>query len=155
MEYVMVNISLRPATITDIPDLLPLIAQLGYPMTDRELAVQFSEFVALEGYGVVVACHQDRVIGFIAWSLSRLFIAPKWRYHIEALIIQEAYRGQGIGKSLMTHLEALVAGEGKAALIDLTSGTRRAGDGTHDFYKALGYKNEGFMAKLYLRKEIP
>ncbi|AIK97086.1 GNAT family N-acetyltransferase [Candidatus Odyssella acanthamoebae] len=150
----MVNISLRPATITDIPDLLPLIDQLGYPTTEEELATRFSEFVALEGYGVVVACHQNRVIGFIAWSLSRVFVASKLRYHIEALIIDEAYRGQGIGKHLMTHFEALVVSCGKPVLIDLTSGYRRAAEGTHDFYKALGYKNEGPMAKLYLRKEI-
>ena len=26
--------------------------------------------------------------------------------------------------------------------------------GAHNFYKALGYHNEGYMAKLYLRKEI-
>ena len=31
---------------------------------------------------------------------------------------------------------------------------RRAQDGTHDFYKRIGYKNEGHMAKLYLRKEL-
>lgn len=40
------------------------------------------------------------------------------------------------------------------AIIDLTSGLRRASEGTHEFYKKLGYKNEGLMAKLYLRKEI-
>ena len=39
-------------------------------------------------------------------------------------------------------------------IIDLTSGLRRAKDGTHGFYKKLGYNNEGSMAKLYLRKEI-
>lgn len=40
------------------------------------------------------------------------------------------------------------------AIIDLTSGLRRSNEGTHEFYTKLGYKNEGFMAKLYLRKEI-
>lgn len=39
-------------------------------------------------------------------------------------------------------------------IIGLTSGMRRANEGTHEFYKKLGYKNEGAMAKLYLRKEI-
>ncbi len=39
-------------------------------------------------------------------------------------------------------------------IIDLTSGLRRAKDGSHEFYKSIGYQNEGHMAKLYLRKEI-
>ncbi len=39
------------------------------------------------------------------------------------------------------------------AIIDLTFGLR-ANEGTHEFDKKLGYKNEGFMAKLYLRKKI-
>jgi hypothetical protein len=39
-------------------------------------------------------------------------------------------------------------------IIDLTSGLRRAKAGSHEFYKNLGYKNEGYMAKLYLRKEL-
>ena len=44
--------------------------------------------------------------------------------------------------------------DNKQVIIDLTSGLRREKDGTHEFYKNLGYQNEGFMAKLYLRKEI-
>ncbi len=150
----MVNISLRPAIPSDIPALLPLLAQLGYPTTVTDLRSRFSEFVALEGYGVVVALEQDRVIGFIAWSSSPIFIASKVRYHVEALIVRETYRGQGIGKQLMAYLENFIIQQGKSALIDLTSGLRRATEGTHDFYKALGYKNEGSMAKLYLRKKI-
>lgn len=39
-------------------------------------------------------------------------------------------------------------------IIDLTSGIRRANEGTHQFYNNLGYKNDGYMAKLYLRKEL-
>lgn len=39
-------------------------------------------------------------------------------------------------------------------IIELTSGIRRAKDGTHAFYHAPGYQDEGYMAKFYLRKEI-
>jgi hypothetical protein len=38
------------------------------------------------------------------------------------------------------------------AIIDLTSGLRRAHDGTHEFYKRIGYQNEGPMAKLIYGK---
>jgi len=39
-------------------------------------------------------------------------------------------------------------------IIDLTSGARRAADGSHEFYKNLGYANEGPKAKLYFRKML-
>ncbi|XVN42358.1 MAG: hypothetical protein RCG15_06990 [Candidatus Rickettsia vulgarisii] len=47
-----------------------------------------------------------------------------------------------------------IARKNRPAIIDLTSGLRRKEEGSHEFYKCLGYKNEGSMAKLYLRKEI-
>jgi len=47
-----------------------------------------------------------------------------------------------------------VARKNAPAIVDLTSGIRRAKDGAHQFYNGLGYKNEGPMAKEYLRKEF-
>jgi len=47
-----------------------------------------------------------------------------------------------------------IAQQHSPAIIDLTSGLRRVQDGTHEFYKRIGYKNEGPMAKFYLRKEL-
>ena len=75
------------------------------------------------------------------------------RFHIESLVVNEKYRGCGIGKKLMLFVED-IARKFSPAIIDLTSGLRRAKDGSHEFYKALGYNNEGHMAKLYLRKEV-
>lgn len=57
------------------------------------------------------------------------------------------------GKKLMFFIEER-AHNSSPAIIDLTSGLRRSKDGSHDFYKRLGYQNDGLMAKLYLRKEI-
>jgi len=48
----------------------------------------------------------------------------------------------------------MVAKKLSPCVVDLTSGFRRKKDGSHEFYKALGYANEGYMAKLYLRKEF-
>ena len=89
----------------------------------------------------------------ISWSKSHLFVQGKVRFHIECLIVDRNYRNKGVGKKLMLFVEE-VAKISRPAIIDLTSGVRRAKDGSHDFYKALGYNNEGHMAKLYLRKEV-
>lgn len=149
----MRNITLRLATIQDVPFLLPLMAQLGYPTSTEELTKRFESFTTLAGYGVAVACCDLKIIGWIAWSRSQLFVADKVRFHIEGLVIDNNYRSQGVGKQLMAFVEN-IAREFSPAIIDLNSGVRRAKEGVHDFYRNLGYSNEGLMAKLYLWKEI-
>ena len=147
------SIVIRHANINDIPDILPLLAQLGYPCDLKDLRARFKRFIQNPGYGVVVACLDDRSVGWVAWSKSDLFVLDKVRFHIEGLIVEENYRGMGIGKKLMKFVED-IAKQHTPIIVDLTSGLRRASDGSHEFYKRLGYQNEGPMAKLYLRKEL-
>ena len=146
-------INLQPATISSIPAIVPLLEQLGYPVTPEELEKRFTNFIKKDGYGVVIATYESQPIGMISWSKSHLFVQGKVRFHIECLIVDRNYRNQGVGKKLMLFVEE-VAKISRPAIIDLTSGVRRAKDGSHDFYKALGYNNEGHRAKLYLRKEV-
>lgn len=144
---------IRLAIEEDISQILPLMEQLGYPQNLTELKKHFEIFTKQEGYGVAVAKNNEVVIGWVAWSRSLLFVNSKMRIHIEGLIVSNEYRGQGIGKKLMNFVEN-IAKANSPCIIDLTSGLRRANDGTHEFYKSLDYHNEGEMAKMYLRKEV-
>ena len=146
-------ITTRYANINDTPGILPLLEQLGYPTNIEGLRLKFNDFIQNPGYGVAIAEENSRIIGFVAWSMSKLFVLDKVRFHIEGIATHEKYRGKGIGRKLMEFVER-IAFEHSPAIIDLTSGIRRAKEGTHEFYKKLGYKNEGHMAKLYLRKEL-
>ncbi|QQV75198.1 hypothetical protein H6P87_00746 [Rickettsia tillamookensis] len=146
-----VNISL--ATPDNITNIISLMAQLGYPSSSEELTARFKNFINSDGYGVAIASLDNKIVGFIAWSKSLLFVSNKTRIHIEALIVDENYRGRQIGKKLMEYLEE-IAEKYSPVIIDLVSGTRRVKDGTHIFYEKLGYHNSGEMAKLYLRKEL-
>ncbi|MBP7189750.1 MAG: GNAT family N-acetyltransferase, partial [Rickettsiaceae bacterium] len=102
---------------------------------------------------IAVSDVSGKVIGFVAWSKTDLVVSDAVRFHIEGLVIDKNYRSIGIGRKLMEFVESL-ARKKSPAIIDLTSGLRREKDGSHEFYKKLGYKNEGKMAKLYLRKEV-
>ncbi len=144
---------IRMVTIDDIPQLLPLMEQLGYLQNEQDFQKRFGVFMNEVGYGVSVAEQDEKIVGLVAWSKSIFFVSSKTRIHIEGLVVDEHYRGQGIGKKLMVFVEEF-AKKFSPCIIDLTSGVRRAKDGSHEFYKALGYKNEGYMAKLYLRKEV-
>ncbi|MGD9109205.1 MAG: GNAT family N-acetyltransferase [Gammaproteobacteria bacterium] len=144
---------LRKADIDDVPQLIPLMAQLGYPPELEFMQNRFADFVDNDGYGVAVAEQDDKIVGWVAWSKSMLFVLPKVRLRIEGIVVDNKYRRRGVGKKLMRFVED-VAKELSPCVIDLTSGLRRKKDGSHEFYKSLGYANEGYMAKLYLRKEF-
>jgi GNAT superfamily N-acetyltransferase len=144
-------INIRMAIQDDIPELLPLLEQLGYPVPLHEVEKRFNLFASLEDYGVAVACIAGKVVGCIAWSKSLMFLKEFTRFHVEGLVVDKHYRGQGIGKQLMNLLEDY-ASKAHPCVIDLTSNIKRAADGSHEFYKSIGYRNEGPLTKLYFRK---
>ncbi len=145
--------NIRHAELNDMPKILPLLAQLGYPCELEDFQARFIRFLNNPGYGVALCEMNTEIIGLVVWSKSELFVSDKSRFHIEGLIVSESNRSKGIGKKLMLFVEA-IAKHHSPAIVDLTSGLRRAVDGSHKFYERLGYKNEGPMAKLYLRKEL-
>jgi ribosomal protein S18 acetylase RimI-like enzyme len=149
----MKKLTIRPANNTDLSDLLPLLEQLEYPTSETAIEKRFERFVNKDGYGITVACLDEEVIGFIAWSKSLFFVSDKTRFHIEAIAVDEAHKRLGAGKKLIDYVEE-IAKKAAPSVVDLTSGVRRASEGIHEFYKNLGYKNDGFMAKLYLKKEF-
>ena len=150
MEHHMI---IRKATLLELADILPLMEQLGYVQDLAQLKKRFEVFSNQEGYGVVVSEEDGKILGLVAWSKTELFIADKARLHIEGLVVDQNARRRGIGEKLMKYVEDYAVTL-SPCIIDLTSGLRRAKDGSHEFYEALGYKNEGYMAKLYLRKEV-
>lgn len=143
----------RSVLIDDIPHLLPLMEQLGYPQLAEDLEQRLKLFIRELHYGVLLAEIAGQVVGLVAWSKSHLFVSATTRIHVEGLVVDENYRGMGVGKRLMIAVEEF-ARQFSPCIIDLTSGLRRAKDGSHDFYKSLGYYNEGQMEKLYLRKTV-
>jgi GNAT superfamily N-acetyltransferase len=145
--------NIRHAGLNDIPRLLPLLAELGYPCGLEDLTVRFKQFLQNPDYGVAVCDLNGEIAGLVAWSKSELFVSNTSKFRIEALVVMLKARGKGIGKKLMAFVEG-TAKQHMPAIVKLTSGLRRAKDGSHEFYKSLGYKNEGPMAKLYLRKEL-
>lgn len=145
--------NIRHATINDIPELILLLTELGYPCDIEDLTLRFERYMKNLGYGVAVCDVDKQIVGLIAWSKAYLFISNATRFHIESLIVAANHRGAGIGKKLMTFVE-IIAKDHQPVIVDLISGLRRAKDGTHNFYKNLGYQNEGLMEKIYLRKEL-
>lgn len=147
------NITVRPVLLEDIPQILPLMEQLGYPQDQEEFEERFHLFLRQPGYGIAVAGQSSSILGVVAWSQTFSLVIPYQRIRIEGLIVDLSYRGQGVGKALMQFVEKSVETL-RPCVIELTSGVRRAKEGTHAFYKAIGYHNDGPAEKLYLRKTL-
>ena len=150
----MNSITIRLADKQDTIQLMLLLEELEYPQQSLEaLQKRLELFYSQSGYGVAVAEQENLIVGFIGWSKSLLLAVPKTRIHIEGLIVTKKYRNQGIGKKLINYLES-IAQSYSPCIVDLTSHIKRAKDGTHAFYKALGYSNEGDVERVYLRKQV-
>lgn len=153
LKDTMCAVELRDCKIDDIPAILPLMEQFGRPTTKEILNSRFQSFIQNKDYGVVVACMNSSIIGLVAWSKSQFFIFDKLRFYIEMLVVDERYRDHGVGTKLIGFVEDFARTIGPS-VVDLTSSVRREKDGTHTFYKKLGYKNEREREKRYFRKEL-
>ena len=144
---------LREGNLKDTQALMRLMELLGYPQEMHSFQERIQLYLEKDGYGLVVAEESENIAGFVAWSMTPLLVLPKVRVHIEGIVVDQLYRGKGVGRLLLAHVEGF-AKRHNAYAVDLTSGMGRAKDGTHAFYQSLGYKNEGPFAKAYLRKDL-
>ncbi len=147
-------LNIRIAKLEDAPVLVDLSNQLGYILAletmEQKLQIYLNNAAK---YNVFVAEMDNNVIGYIAISIDELFVVSYKKMQIQGIVVDEKYKGQGIGKALMQRAEEY-ARENECGAIDLLSGIRRAASGAHHFYKSIGYENQGPMAKLYLRKNM-
>ncbi len=143
---------IRNAQHEDTESMLPLLADLGYPTTLNDFSCRLKAFLEMPGYGVVVCEFESKIIGFVAWSQSLLFVINAKRLHIEALVVHPDYRQQKVGQKLMQYVEA-IAQECSPAIVDLTSSLWRQSEmGSHTFYEKLGYENK--KQSCYFRKYV-
>jgi ribosomal protein S18 acetylase RimI-like enzyme len=142
------NTTIRAATPADLPQVLALYAQPGLddgqvlPLAQAEAI--FAAFARYPHYHLWVACdplQPQRVLGscalLVMHNLAHLG-APS--AIVEDVVVDHAWRGQGIGRQLMAHAmaEAQAAGCYKLALS--SNGKRER---AHAFYESLGFQRHG------------
>ena len=120
----------------------------------EKLIIKLPKFLTDPSYGVAVCELNQQIVSWVAWVVNEHFVREKIRFQIWGLVVSGDHRGREIGKRLIIFVEAIAAQAKAPAIIDLLSGKRRASDGSHAFYQALGYHNTGVTDKLYFRKEL-
>ena len=108
----MNTIVIRPAATQDIPALVGLTDELGYPDSEAEIRKRFEIISQSAGHKVFVALNNENVVGLMSFhALDILYGAGKIG-RITALIVTEKERGKGIGKMLVAKAEELARESG-------------------------------------------
>jgi N-acetylglutamate synthase-like GNAT family acetyltransferase len=134
-----VSVRIRDALADDADSIAALLSQLGYP-TEPDAVVRRLLRLRETGDDVVVA----EVDGGVA-GLAHLHAAPALEYDGEvaklaALVVDEAYRGTGVGRALVDAMEARARRRG-CVLFFLTTAEHRSD--AHAFYRRLGLEHTG------------
>jgi len=135
---VTAKIQVRRAALRDAERLAELSSQLGYPSTPGEVKSRLQRIRGHDGHFVGVAEIEDgRVVGWIHACVSHL-IESNPRAEIGGLVVDEAWRGSGVGKLLMQHAEDWARSKRLEAVYLRSNVIRKD---AHRFYERLGYNN--------------
>jgi ribosomal protein S18 acetylase RimI-like enzyme len=127
---------LRNAEPRDFAAVQRLIGQLGYAPGEAEFRRRFDAVMAAADHRVIVAEEGGTVVG-VLHVFERPALDKGCEAVVQALVVDEAGRGRGIGEALMREAEAWAAGRGLAAT---SLYTRTDRDRAHAFYERIGYR---------------
>lgn len=141
------TILLRPARPTDAEAIATMFTDEGYPAGPSDIVARLERF-ATPHARVIVAEHDDALLGFVAIHALPRFEHDDWIVRILALVVDAGARERGVGRSLMGEAER-VGRELGAAFIELTAGHHRPD--ARQLYESLGYDAS---VTAYLRKKL-
>lgn len=141
------TILLRPARPADAEAIATMFTDEGYPVGPSDIVARLERFASPQAR-VIVAEHEDALLGFVAIYALPRFEHDDWIVRILALVVDAGARERGVGRALMGEAER-VGRELGAAFIELTAGHHRPE--ARQLYESLGYDAS---VTAYLRKKL-
>jgi ribosomal protein S18 acetylase RimI-like enzyme len=128
-------IVVRKATAADVARLAELSEILGYPLASPSLAPRLERLLARVEDAVLVAEAESGVVGWVHGAEQELLESGR-RCEILGLVVDPAFRNQGVGRVLVRAVEQWAANRG---LDQMTVRSNVVRAESHLFYQRLGY----------------
>jgi GNAT superfamily N-acetyltransferase len=112
------QLTIRPATPTDIPQILQFIRDLATYELEPEAVLATEADLLRDGFGPTPRFHclianiEQKAVGFALYFHNYSTWRGHHGIHIEDLYVHPTQRGQGIGKALFNRIAAIAAAEG-------------------------------------------
>jgi GNAT superfamily N-acetyltransferase len=130
------SVYIRPMVEADIAGARLLLDQLGYDLTPTEIRRRYAVIANTTGHTMLLAECEARPVGLVHFYVRPALDKPP-EMIVQAIVIDAAYRGRGIGKILMSAAEGWASARGYNS-VALYSNVSRSG--AHSFYETLGYQ---------------
>jgi N-acetylglutamate synthase-like GNAT family acetyltransferase len=128
--------AIREAHAGDAPQMAALLTQLGYPSTSADVSRRLAYWLPDPMSLILVAVHSGQLVGCLSLhAIPYLERTGRWA-RIESLVVDQASRGRGTGRSLLLAAEA-AASRWDCRAVEVTSLRTRID--AHAFYQRMGY----------------
>jgi GNAT superfamily N-acetyltransferase len=128
-------LSIRPASGEDVDAIAVLCRQLGYASTSQEIRERLGTMADSRDCAVIVGEVDEVVAAFVQVSVRRAIESGEWA-EIDALVVDDARRGQGFGALMVKHVRLWARARGLARVRVRTNVSRLR---THTFYEREGF----------------
>ena len=144
----MGEVKIRSACLDDSSAIACLMSQLGYPTSSDEMKERLAAIVPDSDCMTFVAEYQKEVVGVIGVGISYYYEKNGTYGRLLALVVDEKWKGHGIGASLVAEAERWLRERAVGSIV-VNSGKQRKD--AHRFYERLGYEETGLrFVKLLL-----
>jgi GNAT superfamily N-acetyltransferase len=131
-------ISIRRMTPQDVAVAQDLLAQLGYPLDAAEVQRRYDAVTRSADHAVMVGEDDDGRVIALCHLYARPALDKPPEAVVQALVVDLAARGTGVGKIMMAAAEAWAEDHGFRSV---SLGSHVSRSDAHAFYESLGYQN--------------
>ena len=143
------SLEIREATLSDIPAIVSLMADLGYPTSAETMKERLAPIFRDPEHGTFVALRCQTVVGIVGTRVGRRY-EEDGRYGQVMIVVVRAHdRRRGVGSALMKHAEESLRQQGANAVV-VNTGSHRTD--AHAFYERMGYS---FTGRRYAKTVAP
>ena len=138
------KLQIRACTPDDFTSVFYLFRQL-WPSLELDYHALYSVYeraLSSVTQHLIVGEVEDRIVGFCSLSLKNNFWKAGYIGNVDELVVDENYRGQGIGKMLMNRIEEIAISK-HCKQIELDSSFHRKE--AHHFYENIGFKSRAYL----------